>query len=98
MSLDAAGATRRRSAVGALRDVIRRFHTRDVEKYPQRLPFPLQPSGKRPDFVLPGSVLIDQRAEARLPGPPLTNRWPFRAHMTQPLELSVHSGTKASDT
>ena len=27
-------------AVGALRDVIRRFHTRDIEKHSQRLPFP----------------------------------------------------------
>ena len=34
-------------AVGALRDVIRRFHTRDIEKHPQRLPFPCQTPSKR---------------------------------------------------
>src|SRR5262245_46636960 len=82
--------------MGALRDVIRRFDTLDVQKHPQRLPFPHQPSGKRPGFVLSASVLVHQRAEARIPGPPLSNRWPCRAHMTQPLELSVYSYTKAS--
>ena len=48
----AAFAPQDSEAVGTLSNVIRRFHTLDVQKYPQRLPFPLQPSGKRPGFVL----------------------------------------------
>jgi hypothetical protein len=41
-------------------------------------------------------VLVDERAEARIPRPPLPYGRARRAHMTQPLEFGVHPPTKAS--
>src|SRR5262245_39723307 len=75
--------------------MIGRFHTLDVQKHPQRLAFPLQTSGKYPAFVFPRGVLVDPRAEASIPGPPLSHCWPLGTHMTQPLELGVYSCAKA---
>jgi hypothetical protein len=56
----AAFAPQDAEAVGALREVIRRFHTLDVEKHSQRLSFLCQTPSQRPGFILPGSVLVDQ--------------------------------------
>src|SRR5689334_5081254 len=50
----------------------------------------------RPSFVRPSGVLVDERAEARIPRPPLPHSRALRAPMTQPLSLGVHSCTKAS--
>src|SRR5262249_5316720 len=84
-------------AMSALRDVMRCFYTLDVQKQPQCLAFSLQPSGKRSGFVFPAHMLVEQRTETRLPRPPLPNRRPLRAPMTQPLQLSVHALSKASN-
>jgi hypothetical protein len=84
--------------MGAFRDVMRGFHAGDVEQCPQGLACPLHTPGKRPGVVLSGSVVGDQGAEARLPGPPLPDSRAFRAHRTQPLELGVYSLAEARDT
>src|SRR5262249_12577420 len=75
---------------------MRHFDTLNVQKPPQRLPFPRPPSGTRPGFVLSASVVVHQREEARLLGPPLVHRWPFRAPLTQPLERTVYAYPTAS--
>ena len=85
-------------SVGAFRDVIGRFDTLNVQKHPQRLPFPCQASGKRPGFVFPGGVLVAQRVEARIPRPSLPHGGALRAHRTEPLERGVYPPTKASHT
>jgi len=70
----------------------------DVQKHPQRLPFSLQASRKRPGCVLPCRVLGEERAEARIPRPPLSHCWPLSTPMTQPLQLGVYPTTTASST
>ena len=84
------------ASMGALRSVICGFHAWDVETYPPRLPGPLSTPSKRPGVVRPSGILVDERAAARLPRPPLPPHGSFCAHMTQPLELGVYPATKAS--
>ena len=94
----AAFAPQDAEAVGAFRDVLGRFDTLNVQKHPQRLPFPCQATGKRPGFVFPGGVLVAQRVEARIPRPSLPHGGALRAHRTEPLERGVYPPTKASHT
>lgn len=84
-------------SVGAPSSFIGGFSAWDVEKCPQRLPFPLQPPGKRPGLVLPCGVLTEQMTETRLPGLQLANRGPLRTHMTQPLQLGAHAVSTSSN-
>jgi hypothetical protein len=83
--------------MGTRSDIICRVDPWHIEKRPERLAFSLQTPGKRPGFVLTGGVLIEQRTETRIPGPPLPNRWPLHVHMTQPLQLDMHALSKASN-
>ena len=94
LALDPACATRRRIGGRAPRGSSA-LPPRDGAKHPQRLPLPRQPSGPCPGVVLPGRGLLDQRAEARLPGPPLATRGPGRAQGPQPWERCVPSATQA---
>src|SRR6516225_6666861 len=94
----AAFAPQDTKSVGAFRDVIGRFDTLNVQKQPQRLPLPCPAAGKRPGFVFPSDVVVEQRVAARIPRPPLPHGGALRAHMTQPLELGVDPPTTARHT
>ena len=55
----------------------------------------MQTQGKRAGFGLAWRVLVQELPEARLPGPPLSHRRPFCAHMAQALEFGMHAYPKA---
>ena len=55
----------------------------------------MQTQGKRTGFGLAWRVLVQELPEARLPGPPLSHRRPFCAHMAQALEFGMHAYPKA---
>src|SRR5262249_58597753 len=81
-----------------LRNIMRRFYAPDVQKPPQRLSFSRQTPGKRPSLVLTKDVLVHERVETCIPGPPLSHRWPLCTPMTQPLKLGVYACATARNT
>src|SRR5436853_6685434 len=58
-----------------------------AQKDPQRRHLALQASDQTPSIVLPLMVAIDQGAQARIPGPPLSTRGRRLGHLAQALQL-----------
>ena len=67
--------------------VIGGFHPVLDQKHPERVHLAQQAAGKPSGIILTVMILVDQRAEPRIPRTPLAARRRGRGHMTEALEF-----------